>query len=219
MNTPDDDYMPDEPDQERPDMGGPPEAGGRDDDGMQHQQVQVPGVTARMPPSVGGGVFSTGAIVMTGQHAFVLDFLQQMSVPANLVSRVVLPHPVLPRFIQALEHNLNMFSQKFGPPAALPKPDNFNRPSVQEIYENLKLPDDELPGHYADGVVIRHSAAEFCLDFVTHFFPHAAVSRRIFLSAPHVPQLLQALKGNFQKFLENQNRPPQPPEESDQGGL
>ena len=179
-------------------------------EGMQHQQVQVPGVTARVPPSVGGGTFSTGAIVMTGQHTFVLDFLQQMGVPANLVSRVVLPHAVLPRFIEALQQNVQMYSEKFGPPPELPKPPaNQRRPNVQEIYENLKLPDEELPGHFADGVVIRHSAAEFCLDFVTHFFPHAALSQRIFLSAPHVPPLLKALQANYEKF--KQGKPPENP--------
>ena len=179
-------------------------------EGLEHQQVQVPGVTARVPPSVGNGCFSTGAIVMTGQHTFVLDFLQQMGVPANLVSRVVLPHAVLPRFIEALQQNLNMYAQKFGNPPELPKPPpDQKRPNVQEIYDNLKLPDDELPGHFADGVVIRHSAAEFCFDFVTHFFPHAALSQRVFVSAPHVPPLLKAMQANYQKFVEG--RPPEPP--------
>jgi hypothetical protein len=182
----------------------PPEP---DPQSAEHQQVQVPGVTARMPASASQGVFSTGAIVMTGQHSFVLDFLQQMGVPAQLVGRVVLPHAVLPRFIEALEQNLSLFEQKFGRPPALPKPDPTQaRPSVQEIYDSLKIPEDELAGHFADGVVIRHSAAEFCFDFVTHFFPHAAVARRIFVSAPHVPPLLQALKGNWQKFRESTDR-------------
>ena len=71
------------------------------------------------------------------------------------------------------------------------------------------MDDDELPGHFAEGVMIRHSAAEFCFEFVTQFFPNAAVSSRIFLSAPHVPPLLEALKGNYQRFLETHARPPQ----------
>ena len=181
-------------------------------EGVHHQQVQVPSVTARVPGSIGSGVFSTGAIVMTGQHAFVLDFLQQMGVPAALVSRVILPHRVMPQFIQALDHNVGMYVQKFGAIPALPKPPQpERRPSVQEIYENLKLPDEELAGHYADGVIIKHSPAEFCFDFVTHFFPHAAVARRIFVSAPHVPQLLQAMKANFDRFQDGAGGPPLPP--------
>jgi hypothetical protein len=82
---------------------------------------------------------------------------------------------------------------------------------VQEIYENLKIPDDELSGHYADAVMIRHTPAEFCFDFVTHFFPHAAVASRIFMSAPHVPPLLEALRVNYRQFQEGRHRQPPPP--------
>ena len=146
------------------------------------QQVQVPNITVRVPGSVGSGVISTGAIVMAGPHVFVLDFLQQIGMPAQLVGRVVMPHVVLGQFIQALEQNLSMYEQRFGKPPVMPKTDPKNRPKVQEIYDNLKLPDEELPGHFADGVMIRHTPAEFCFDFVTHFFPHAAVSRRVFMS-------------------------------------
>jgi hypothetical protein len=178
----------------------------------QHHQVQVPGVTARVPASLGHGVISTGAIVMNGPHVFVLDFLQQMGVPSHLVRRVVLPHAVVPRFIQALEQNLSNYEQRFGAPMKLPRPANpAARPTIEEIYDNIKLGDEELPGHFAEGVMIRHSAAEFCFDFVTQFFPNAAVSSRVFMAAPHVPPLLEALKGNYQRFLDTANRPPEPP--------
>ena len=148
---------------------------------------------------------------MAGPHVFVLDFLQQIGMPAQLVGRVVMPHVVLGQFIQALEQNLSMYEQRFGKPPAMPKPDPQKRPKVQEIYENLKLPDEELPGHFADGVMIRHTPAEFCFDFVTHFFPHAAVSRRVFMSAPHVPPLLEALRQNLRQLKE------QKPKSEDQG--
>lgn len=180
----------------------------------QHQQVQVPTVTARVPSSIGSGVVSTGAIVMTGPHSFVLDFLQQIGTPAHLVGRIVMPHVVMGQFIRALEQNLGMFESKFGPPPRLPKPDPRQRLNVQELYENLKLPDEELSGHFADGVMIRHTPAEFCFDFVTHFFPHAAVSKRVFMSAPHVPPLLDAMRAN-QKQLEE--GPPRPNPPSEQG--
>ena len=183
-----------------------------------HHQVQVPGVTARVPTSLGHGVISTGAIVMNGPHVFVLDFLQQMGMPNHLVRRVVLPHAVVPRFIQALEQNLTNYEQKFGPPMKLPRPANPDqRPSIDEIYDNIKVNDEDLPGRFAEGVMIRHSAAEFCFDFVTQFFPNAAVSSRVFMSAPHVPPLLEALKGNYERFLAQQkpqDPPPSPPEAS-----
>ena len=100
----------------------------------QHHQVQVPGVTARVPPSLGHGVVSTGTIVMNGPHVFVLDFLQQMGMPSHLVRRVVLPHAVVPRFIQALEQNLANYEQRFGPPMKLPRPATpAQRPAIEEI--------------------------------------------------------------------------------------
>ena len=77
---------------------------------------------------------------MNGPHAFVLDFLQQMGVPTHLVSRVVLPHGVVPRLIQALEQNLSNYQQKFGPPMQLPRPTPpAKRPTVEEIYDNIKI--------------------------------------------------------------------------------
>jgi Protein of unknown function (DUF3467) len=200
MTVPD---LPQEPFEDRPNPA--PEPG--------PQQVQVPTVTARVPSFIGSGVMSTGAIIMTGAHVFVLDFLQQFGNPPQLVGRVIMPHVVMGQFIRALEQNLTMYEQSFGAPPKLPRPDQTNRPSIQEIYDNLKLPDDELPGRFADGVMIRHSPADFCFDFVTHFFPHAAVSRRVFMSAPHVPQLLDALRVNFRKLVEGQGRPPEPPTE------
>lgn len=181
-------------------------------DEARHHQVQVPAVTARVPPSLGYGVVSTGAIVMNGPNAFVVDFLQQMGIPNHLVRRVVIPHQVMPRFIQALEQNLGIYQQRFGAPMALPRPTPpAQRPTIEEIYDNIKVADEELAGHFAEGVMIRHSAAEFCFDFVTQFYPNAAVSSRIFLSAPHVPPLLDALRANYQKFLEL-NSGPQPPD-------
>lgn len=181
-------------------------------DDTRHHQVQVPAVTARVPPSLGHGVVSTGAIVMNGPNAFVVDFLQQMGVPNHLVRRVVIPHQVMPRFIQALDQNLGIYRDRFGPPMTLPRPTPpAHRPTIEEIYDNIKVADEELAGHFAEGVMIRHSAAEFCFDFVTQFYPNAAVSSRIFLSAPHVPPLLEALRANYQKFLE-MNSGPQPPE-------
>ena len=173
------------------------------------QQVQVSNVTARVPSSIGHGVVSTGTIVMNGPHAFILDFLQQIGMPGHLVRRVIIPHAVVPRFIEALEQNLSLFKQKFGDIPKLPKPDpKAKRPTAEELYDNLKIPDDELNGHFADGVMIRHSAAEFCFDFVTHFFPNASVSSRVFLSAPHVTPLLGALKTNYQKLLDAKKNPP-----------
>ncbi len=63
-------------------------------------------VSARVPDGVGQGVFSTGAILMTGAAEFVIDFVQNLGPPASVVARVVVPHGVMPQFIGALQRTL-----------------------------------------------------------------------------------------------------------------
>lgn len=188
----------------------------RNDDGSQSQQIQHRSVGARVPEGVARGVFSTGAIIITGQTEFVLDFAQRMGRPHHVVARIILSHAVMPRFIQALEDNLKRYEEKFGPPPAMPKPENPRRPSIQEIYDDLKLNDDVLSGTYANSVLIGHSPAEFSFDFITNFFPTSAVSRRVFLSAPQVVPLLESLKTTYRQFQARLN----PPENNEgTGGL
>jgi len=184
-------------------------------DGSQSEQIRHRSVGARVPEAVARGVFSTGAIVITGQTEFVLDFVQRMGRPHHVVARVVIPHHVMGRFIAALEDNLKRFADKFGPPTAMPKPENPRRPSIQEIYDDLKLSDDVLSGSYANSVLIGHSPAEFSFDFITNFFPHSAVSRRVYVSAPQVPPLLDSLRNTYRQF---QSRAQQPPSEEPPSG-
>ena len=63
------------------------------------------------------------------------------------------------------------------PPPAKP-------PSIEEVYDQLKISDDVLTGAYANAALLTHSAAEFCFDFVTNFYPKAAVSARVFSARP-----------------------------------
>ena len=175
------------------------------------QQVRHRAVGARVPEGVGRGVFSTGAIIMTGASEFVLDFVQRMGRPYHIVARVVMPHGVLPRFIEALTDNLKKFEERFGPPPAMPKPpENQKRPSIQEVYDDLKMSDDVLSGSFANGVLIGHSPAEFCFDFITNFFPTSAVSKRVFLSAPQTPVLLDSLKNTWKQYQNRAQNPPPP---------
>lgn len=109
-----------------------------------------------------------------------------------------------------------MFSEKFGTPAALPKPPQPQQKSVEEIYSELKLADDLLSGVYANGVMIGHSPAEFVLDFITNFYPKAAVSARVYLSAQQVPRLVDTLMPSLRQIQarlgsEQQQQQPPPP--------
>lgn len=184
--------------------------------GGQPEQVKIQHVTARVPEAVGRGAFSTGVIVMTGATEFILDFVQHIGGPPGVVARVVMPHGTLPQFAEALRKNLEMYTQRFGPPAVLPKSPPPAKPqTAQEIYDELKMPDQLLSGAYANGVMIGHTASEFKLDFLTNLFPHSAVSARVFLSSPQIPRLLESLDSTWVQFQQRvrmqQQQPPRTP--------
>ena len=175
-------------------------------------EPSAPSLRARVPDHVSDGVFSTGVIVMTGPSEFVLDFLQTIGRPQRVAARVVLPHPVMPQFIDALKKNLEIYSSRFGEPPKPPNPSpkegpEARRPSPQEIYDDLKLPDGLLSGAYANGVMIGHGAAEFHLDFLTSFFPQSAVSSRVYLAAGQMPRLLESMQSAW-AGLRNRNAQP-----------
>jgi hypothetical protein len=158
-----------------------------------------------------------------GNSEFILDFVLRMQRPHHIVSRVIVPHSVLPQMITALEQNLAKYEERFGKPMDLPKGDpSMPKPSIEEVYDDLKLPDEELSGRYANAVMISHSPAEFCFDFITSFFPRSAVSARVFLSAPQVPRMLDAIRNTYKEFQKRmmasriQQMPPlrQPPGQS-----
>jgi hypothetical protein len=165
------------------------------------QEIQHTQVSARVPEKTGRGVFSTGVMVLQGPNEFVLDFVLNLVPPHQLVARVVLPLSVMPSLIAALRDNLAHYQAKFGPPPALPiPPPPPAPPPIEEIYGQLKLPDDLLSGVYANVVMIGHSPAEFYFDFITSFYPRSAVSCRVFFSVPQIPGLLNTLTRSYQQY-------------------
>jgi hypothetical protein len=86
-------------------------------------------------------------------------------------------------------------------------------PSIEEIYQQLKIPDEILSGVYANAVMVVHTPAEFCFDFITSFYPKSAVSCRVFLAAAQIPGFLNSLNHSYQQYqqkIANQqmHRPP-----------
>ncbi len=69
---------------------------------------------ARVPDKVAGGCFSTGVIVMTAATEFVLDFVQNLGRPHQIVARVVMPHNVLPQLVDALGRNIQLYRGRWG---------------------------------------------------------------------------------------------------------
>lgn len=93
-------------------------------------------------------------------------------------------------------------------------------PSAEELYDELKLPDEMLSGDYANAVRIGHSATEFSFDFITTFFPRSCVSARVHMAAPNIPRLLDSLTHSFEQFQRKvaQQQKRQPPQQGDQPG-
>jgi hypothetical protein len=192
-----------------------------------HGQVRHMNLSARVPEDVGRGVFSNGVMILTGAFELVLDFVLRLGEPNRIVARVVLPHVVAGQFVGVLQENLRAFEERFGPIPKIPRPRTLpedagapiepsmyassggpvhselgpqpvSPPQIEDIYDELRLPDSMLSGAYANAVLVRHSGTEFCFDFITNIFPRSAVSCRVFLSAPHVPLLLQSLSRAMQ---------------------
>jgi hypothetical protein len=184
-----------------------PEPGEEQQEGNSHQ-VQVPHVSARVPEAVSAGVFSTGVIVMTGSNEFVVDFVQNLGQPTQLAARVIVPHGVLPQFIEALGKNIDVYSERYGPipaPASAEQPVAATQPTPHEIYEDLKVSDDVMTGRYANGMMVGHTQSEFRIDFLANMFPRPIVTCRVFLSAPQVPRLRESLSRSWEQFRQRQD--------------
>lgn len=192
------------------------------------QEFQHSNVGARVPERVARGAFSTGVLVLQGGAEFVLDFILRMSQPHQVVSRVILPFNLMPQFIEALKANLenhrkmtnpgqaNNPAQPTPPPAPPPPVPQQGQPqqkppSIEEIYQDLKIADEVMAGAYANTVMVVHTVSEFCFDFISNYYPRAVVSARVYMSAPQVPVLLSTLQqswNNLQLKIQQQQNPP-----------
>lgn len=191
-----------------------------ENDGPQSQEIRHSHIGALVPAHVARGVFTTGAVVLQGQHEFIVDFLLRMQQPQQVVARIVMPPVVVNQFIAALKENIQRYEDRFGPiqMPVIPNQPQQQRQSAQDLYESLKISDDVQSGTYANAVMIGHSPTEFSFDFITTFFPRSSVSQRVFMASANAQRLLDSLKHSFQQFQERlHNPPPPPPEDYDNG--
>ena len=205
---------PNEPPEDQPpsDQQGAPEP--RPPEGLVVEPLRQDSVGARVPDRVAAGVFSSGVIVQDAADEFVIDFIQGMVRPPKVGARVVLSANVVGQFVEALRANLRKYEQQFGPPRAIPRPPpQTPRPSIQDLYQDLRMSDEQLAGVYATTVMISHSPAEFCFDFIARFFPAAVVAARVYMSAPQVPPVLEAMNSSVQRRQKRlaEGRPPAAP--------
>ena len=166
-----------------------------------------------MPAHLARGVFTTGAVVLQGQHEFIVDFLLRMQQPQQVVARIVMPPVVVNQFIVALQENIHRYEERFGPihMPVVPNPPPQQRQSAQDLYDTLKIGDDVQSGSYANAVMIGHSPTEFSFDFITSFFPRSSVSQRVFMASANAKRLLDSLNHSFQQFQQRLRNPPPPP--------
>ena len=86
------------------------------------------------------------------------------------------------------------------PPQPQSQTQQLPQNTAQELYDQLKLPDEVLSGDYANAVMIGHTQTEFCFDFITTFFPRSVVACRIYLAAPNAARFLDALDHSFEQY-------------------
>jgi hypothetical protein len=198
----------------------PAEPGGQPPE-TRSEPIQHHPATARVPERVARGSFASAVSVFGGPNEFVIDFLQGLARPPQLAARIVVNPITMEQFVVALRENLNRYTTTYGAPPPMPKPPQGARqPGIQEIYQDLKIADDQLSGAYANAVLIGHSPAEFNLDFITSFYPHAAVASRVYIAAGRLPGVLDTLASALanHRRQRGQGGPGQPPGPAGPGG-
>ena len=71
---------------------------------------------------------------------------------------------------------------------------------IEDIYDQLKLPDVMLGGVFTNVAMIRHTSEEFCFDFIANFYPRSVVTSRVYMSAGRIPSLLATMSDSFEQF-------------------
>lgn len=185
-----------------------------DDDKPFSQKIAHQPVSARVPEKVARGVLSTGQLVLDSPKEFCVDFLFGLARPYQVVARVILAPQSMSELAGALEQNLELYKQNFGAPPAMPTPVNPpppQRPTIQEIYDHFKVPEEVAGGVYSNSCMISHSATEYCFDFIAGFYPTSTVNARVLMSAAVAPRFLNTLKGAIAAWQARKSPPTTPP--------
>ena len=157
------------------------------------------------------GVYCTGQVILDSPKEFIVDFLNALTRPHQVVARVVMHPQTMAEFARALAQNIQVYKGTFGDPPPLPPPPTDRRPTIQEIYDNFRLPEDLMSGAYANSVMIGHSPTEFFFDFITGFYPTSAVSSRVFLPAAQAPRFLTTISASLAQYQSRYQKPPENP--------
>src|SRR5437867_3029314 len=94
-----------------PPPGGP---GQPNKEGTFSQEFRHSPVSARVPEKLTHGVMTTGVLVLDGANEFVLDFMQALTRPFQVASRVILTPAVMEQFVNAVRDNIARYEARFG---------------------------------------------------------------------------------------------------------
>ncbi len=75
------------------------------------QKIAHNPMSARVPEKVSRGVVATGFLAYFGPNEFVVDFLQFIARPPQLVARVIMPPAVAEQFVAVLRDIVGRYSQ------------------------------------------------------------------------------------------------------------
>ncbi len=109
-------------------------------------------VRARVPEHVATGNISTGVIVVTGATEFVLDFVRNLPRPSLVVARIVMPHQVMPQFVDALNSNMQIYRQRFGD-LGLGGPSPKQPPPIEVTSQSIVSANNPVPVEPAKAAV------------------------------------------------------------------
>lgn len=123
----------------------------------QSHEVRHSQISAVVPEEIATGVYSTGTMILQGQHEFIIDFLLRLGKPHQLVARVILPHSVIPSMIRALESNLKSYEEKFAPPIDKP---NQVQPSPEKQFPPIEQQDKGAVAGASHPIVSEQHSAD-----------------------------------------------------------
>ena len=64
----------------------------------------------------------------------------------------------------------------------------------------IQMPDDVLPGKYANQMMVAHTREEFVLDFINLFPPGGVVTARVIVSPGHLKRMIRAMRENLDRY-------------------
>jgi hypothetical protein len=62
------------------------------------------------------------------------------------------------------------------------------------------MPDDVLPGKYANQMMVAHTREEFVIDFINLFPPGGVVTSRVIVSPGHLKRMIRAMRENLERY-------------------